>query len=311
MRHDVGHLSTLAVDTARNDRMLGVDVWYPAATDAAPITEYELIPGVRFQSASARESVPVIPGRHPLLVWSHGRTGTRHNYSLLCEALASRGYVVVSSDHPGDGLLDWFTGANVDDATNERQRQGDVRFCIDAALGLTTPIVDWITEAVDRERVFVGGHSYGGLTALGTTTHFHEFAPDERVRATVAAQGYTRTLPSEFFTAMTRPTLLLVGLADATTPPNTDADPAWKLLRGRNDQVGTTSRRIDMEFAPHQGCSDFSLYAELAPRVEGLPDAVKTYLDAIAAEVPPQWTSSWRDGLRRHVEHVDAFLGSF
>lgn len=311
LRHHVGHVSTLAVDTARNDRVLGIDVWYPAATGAAPITEYELIPGVRFQSASARTGPPVIPGRHPLLVWSHGRTGTRHNYSLLCEALASRGYVVVSPDHPGDGLLDWFTGANVDDATNERQRQGDVRFCIDAALGATAPFVDWITKAVDAGRVFVGGHSYGGLTALGTTTRFHEFAPDERVRATVVAQGYTRTLPTGFFTSLVRPTMMLVGLADATTPPETDADPAWNLLRGRDDEVFAASRRIDMAHAPHQGCSDFSLYAELAPRVPGLPEAVSAYLDAIAAEIPREWSESWRDGLRQHVEHIDEFLTGF
>ena len=307
----MGHLSTLAVDSARDDRVLGVDVWYPAASAEGVITEYELIPGVRFQSASARESVPVIPGRHPLLVWSHGRTGTRHNYSLLCEALASRGYVVVSPDHPGDGLLDWFMGANVDDATNERQRQGDVRFCIDAALGAAAPLAEWTPTSIDAGRVFVGGHSYGGLTALGTTTKFHEFTPDERVRATVAAQGYTRTLPPGFFAELQRPTLLIVGTADATTPPGTDADPAWSIITGRSDDVAAGSKRIDMEFAPHQGCSDFSLYAELAPRVEGLPDAVKTYLDSIAAEVPSQWTSSWRDGLRRHVEHIDTFLLSF
>jgi dienelactone hydrolase len=311
LRHKVGHVSTLAVDSGRGDRMLGIDIWYPAVADSGTPTQYEVIPGVRFTAASAHEDSPVAPGTHSLIVWSHGRTGTRHNYSLLCEALASRGHIVVSPDHPGDGLFDWFLGNNVDDATNERQRQGDVRFCLDAALGVAPGLVSWLTQAVDADRVFVGGHSYGGLTALGTTTAFHEFRPDERVRATVVAQAYTRALPSQFFTDMRRPTLFLVGVADATTPPTTDADPAWNLLMGRGDDVSGRSRRIDMEHAPHQGCSDLPLYAELAPRVEGIPQVVSDYIASIAAEIPAEWSSTWREGLRLHVEHIDEFLRGF
>ncbi|NCZ71579.1 MAG: hypothetical protein EBY80_15735 [Actinobacteria bacterium] len=54
-------------------------------------------------------------GPHPVVVWSHGRTGLRHIYTKLCEGLATNGYVVVSADHTGDTLFDWLTGANVDD----------------------------------------------------------------------------------------------------------------------------------------------------------------------------------------------------
>lgn len=304
-------MSILLVDAARDDRALGVDVWYPATEDSGAITEYELIPGVRFTSASAHEGSSVAPGRHPLIVWSHGRTGTRHNYSLLCEALASRGYLVVSPDHPGDGLFDWFLGNNVDDITNERQRQGDIRFCVDAALGAEQPLTDWITDSLDPQRIFVGGHSYGGLTALATTSYLHEHQPDERVRATVVAQGYTRTMAREFFASLTRPTLMLVGDSDRTTPPHSDADPAWNIIGDRADEVAERSRRIDLINAPHQGCSDFVLYNELAPQVEGLPDAVLEYLGAIAAEIPAEWFTSWREGLRQHVHHIDEFLRAF
>lgn len=308
LTHRVGHVSTLTVDTTRNDRLLGVDIWYPADTDSGSVTEYELIPGVRFTSASAHEGSPVSAGTHPLIVWSHGRTGTRHNYSLLCEALASRGYIVISPDHPGDGLFDWFLGNNVDDATNERYRQGDLRLCIDAALGNHTPFTDWLTGTVDAHKIFVGGHSYGGLSALATTSHLHEFSPDERVRATVVAQAYSRTMAPEFFVSLTRPTLLLVGEADLTTPPHTDADPAWNILQARTDKAAQLSRRIDLVHTPHQGCSDFVLYNELAPQVEGIPDAVLGYLGAIAAEIPTEWFSTWRKGLQQHVHHIDEFL---
>lgn len=311
LNHRVGHVSTLAVDSGRSDRLLGIDIWYPAVTDSGLVTEYELIPGVRFTSASAHESSPVSAGQHPLIVWSHGRTGTRHNYSLLCEALASRGYIVISPDHPGDGLFDWFLGNNVDDATNERQRQGDIRFCIDSSVGAGSSLTHWLTGSVDPRRVFVGGHSYGGLTALATTSYLHEYTPDERVCATVVAQGYTKTMRPEFFTSLAKPTLLLVGQADLTTPPHTDADPAWSIIQARSDAVAQLSRRVDLDYTPHQGCSDFVLYNELAPQVEAIPDLVLGYLQAIASEIPTQWFSMWRQGLTQHVQLIDEFLETF
>lgn len=310
LTHNVGHISTLAVDTLRDSRVLGVDIWYPAMKDSDTPTEYELIPGVKFSSASAYEESVVINKKFPLLVWSHGRTGLRHNYSLLCEALASRGYIVIAPDHPGDGLFDWFLGKNVDDMTNERLRQGDLRFCIDAAIGAASPLVNWLPDVVDTHHIFVGGHSYGGLSALATTGTLHEFTPDERVRATVVAQGYTRTLKPEFFTTVTRPTLFLVGQADLTTPPHSDADPAWQILTSRDDEVARLSRRHDFEWAPHQGCSDFSLYNELAPQVRNIPDVVREYLAAIAKETPSEWLTTWRSGLQVHAEITDNFLHS-
>ena len=308
--HKVGHLSTLVIDDQRDNRMLGVELWYPAQSDAAPITEYELIPGISFESASAHENSPVLDGRHPLIIWSHGRTGTRHNYSLLCEALASRGYIVVSSDHPGDGLFDWLLGKNVDDVTNERQRQGDIRFCIDMCAGERAPLVQWLEQSIDTKKIIVGGHSYGGLSALATTSYLHEFAPDVRVCATVAAQGYTKTMSSQFFQSITKPTLLIVGTKDLSTPAITDADPAWAVLQSRTDETAKKSRRVDIDDAPHQGCSDFCLYNELAPGVDSLPDLVRDYLQLIATETPPEWIAKWREGLRLHVQVIDEFLSS-
>lgn len=324
-RHPVGHRSSRSLDTSRGARELGLDIWYPAAEirDGAAghdaghdaVTRYELIPGVEFTSATARESVPVRDARHPLIVWSHGRTGMRHNYTLLCEALAGRGYVVISPDHPGDGLFDWLSGTQVDDATNERQRLGDVRHCLDLVLGRpghdtgARPL-DWLAGAVDAEAVAVGGHSYGGLTAMATIGSLHESRPDPRARAAVAAQGYTRTLPHDFFDSIDAPVLMIVGDRDVTTPPDTDAEPAWSAISSRGDEVGRLSRRHDLPGAGHQGCSDFGLYAELAPRVPGLPQIVVDYLGSIAAEAPDDWRSSWRNDLRSHIEWIDDFLCS-
>ena len=121
MQSIVGHLGTTLVDPGRAGRSLAFDMWFPAA-GSGPSSVYTLLPGIDLPSTNSIESSTAKDGKYPLIVWSHGRTGQRHNYTQLCEALAARGFVVVSADHPGDTLTDWLTGANVDDETNERQR---------------------------------------------------------------------------------------------------------------------------------------------------------------------------------------------
>ena len=305
----VGHHSTLLVDESRNSRMLGVEIWYPAVS-ATERTTYELFPGISFFAAAAQENAIVADGRHPLIIWSHGRTGMRHNYSLLCEALAARGYIVISSDHPGDTLFDWALGTHVDDITNDRNRIGDVRLLIDCALGTGPELVPWLTAHVDESRIAVGGHSYGGLTALATVSTLHEFTPDVRVRAAVMAQGYTRILPDEIFASTAVPVLMVVANQDKTTPPTTDAEKAWSLLSAREGRVGEMSQRTDVDQAGHQASSDFGLYAELAPQVENLPDMLRAYLKMVVDESPAEWITAWRTTVLRHVVLIDKFLKS-
>ena len=306
-QHVVGHFSTLLVDQKRGDRMLGVDLWYPAVAPTEATT-YELIPGIGFTAACAQEGALILEGRHPLIIWSHGRTGMRHSYSLLCEALAARGYIVISCDHPGDTLFDWALGKNVDDATNDRQRLGDVRLCLDGALGSGPEISPWLSEHIDAERICVAGHSYGGLTALASVSSLHEFTADVRVSACVMAQGYTSILPDEIYATTNVPVLMLVSNQDLTTRPETNADKAWSLLSARAGVVGEKSRRINLDNAGHQASSDFGLYAELAPQVENIPDMLRAYIKMVADDSPGDWLTSWRSTVLRHVVHIDEFL---
>jgi predicted dienelactone hydrolase len=282
--HVVGHISSLLIDEARDNRLLGVEIWYPAES-ATERTTYELFPGISFFAAAAQENAVVAGGRHPLVVWSHGRTGMRHNYSLLCEALAARGYIVIASDHPGDTLFDW-------------------------ALGTGPELAPWLTKHVDESRIAVGGHSYGGLTALATVSELHEFVPDTRVHAAFMAQGYMRILPDELFASTAVPVLMVVANQDKTTPPTTDAEKAWSLLSAREGRVGELSQRFDVDQAGHQASSDFGLYAELSPQVENLPDMLRAYLKLVVDESPAEWIHAWRTTVLRHVVLIDDFLKS-
>ncbi len=288
----------MLVDRSRGDRVIPVDVWYPAeeAWPGEP-SRYELLPGVGF-TAAAEQDVKVAPGPHPLLIWSHGRTATRSSYGLLCEAIAARGFVVVAPEHAGDALADWLSGRFADDDTNERDRVADTRVVLDAVFEPDGPL-QTVAAGVDPDRVAAAGHSYGGFTALslaGAPT------PDRRLRAVAGLQSLTRTIPDAVLERIEIPTLLVVGARDATTPPHTDADRAWAMLGAHQ------AWRVDIERAGHQGCSDVGLYLELAPGVDGLADVVHEYVRSMAADVTGTAGDPWRDTVALHVRILAAFL---
>jgi predicted dienelactone hydrolase len=297
-RHPVGRRSTVLLDTNRAGRAIPVDCWYPAARDHGERSVYEILPGIGY-SAAARTDAPILDAALPLVVWSHGRTGTRTAYALLCEGLAARGYVVVAPDHAGDTLLDWMLGAAVDDDTNGVQRVADLQWVLDAVLDGGTEATSGLV--VDRDRVAVAGHSYGAWSALALAG---AEPPDPRVRAVAGLQSFTRTLTKAQLGRVTVPTLLVVGALDATTPPSTDADRAFALLRACPD-----ARRIDIAAAGHQACSDVGLYLELAPQVAGLPDLVTEYLAGLADQVTGRAGDPWRPTVAQHLDVLGSFLG--
>lgn len=300
--HPIGRRSTLVADPQRDGRLLGVDVWYPASAGDEPASLYELLPGVAFESAAARHQPPAAAGRFPLIVFSHGRTGMRFAYSLLCEALVARGAIVVSADHPGDALTDWLLGSFVDDRTNEVNRVGDAHALLAELRPGGSVLPADVIDAIDHDRVALAGHSYGAYTALATAAGARGVPAHDRVRAVVGLQPYTRTMSDTALGRVTVPALLIVSERDTTTPAATDADRPWSLLNG------VPTWRADLAGAGHQASSDMGLYAELAHRFPGVPAVAREYLVASAGDAVGPGLAPWRDTLATQVALVWAFL---
>jgi predicted dienelactone hydrolase len=93
--------------TARYDRTLTLEVWYPAALAAGqkPGGDYRVItrdPAVMatLHGRAVRDAATLkSAAAYPLVIISHGYPGNRFLLSHLAENLSSKGYVVVSIDH--------------------------------------------------------------------------------------------------------------------------------------------------------------------------------------------------------------------
>ncbi|MGH9155447.1 MAG: Cpe/LpqF family protein [Acidimicrobiales bacterium] len=278
--HPVGTETVVTSDADRGGRRIPVQLWYPAvaggdrtatpsryaleATSAGLAAQFgvpvEDIMAIR-TNAGAGAPVARAAGRFPVVVFSPGLGVTRPLYSGIGAELASHGYVVAVTDHPGDGLSVEFP----DGATVEATAPGD-----DAMLAamLATRVADARTvlgllerldaepgtrlhQALDLSGVAVAGHSFGGATAAEV------MRVDRRFRAGVDLDG---TLYGEVVgTGLDRPFLLV-----SSDRPAGEGDESWPAFRQR------TPRAVSILLAgsAHLDFSDVATLSALRPAGE-------------------------------------------
>lgn len=132
-----------------HDTAIEVALWYPSAA-----TERVLGAGP-FRPRAAPDA-PVLAGRHPLVLLSHGTGGMNLNHHDLAAALARAGFVVASLTHPGDNFRD---RSLIADPRYFVERPRQVSRVLDALLA--DP--DWAAR-LDASRIGAIGHSAGGYT---------------------------------------------------------------------------------------------------------------------------------------------------
>ncbi len=156
---------------ARQDRVLVVDLWYPAhiAGGAARVTYTATVPSeppvvpVAFSVAGiAVADAPAQGTNHPLVVVSHGYRNATVAMSWLTENLASKGYVVAAIRHEDFPISDatYFSQVLL-------RRPLDIAF-----VARTLPPMLASEHLIDAALVALVGYSmggYGALTAAGAT----------------------------------------------------------------------------------------------------------------------------------------------
>jgi dienelactone hydrolase len=231
------------VDSTRDDpfltngskRELLVRFWYPATftQDCRP-AEYTSpatwkyfsqlvgvpLPEVRTNSC---QDAAIAEGGHPVVVFTHGYTGTFTDYTFLFEDLASRGYVVASVDHTNEATAVEFPdgrfvkslfGSHLGGTmrTDEEAytsavtaRLSDLKFIVKELDRLNATAKGPFAGKLDMSRLAVAGHSLGGLTALLGVEQ------EPRFRAGISLDGVS---PDRAVSVTETPVLILIAGRD-------------------------------------------------------------------------------------------------
>jgi predicted dienelactone hydrolase len=157
--------------TARADRTLTLEVWYPATLRPGqqPGGEYRTLTrdaaiSATLRGRAVRDAAPVQQAAFPLVIISHGYPGNRYLLSHLGENLASKGFVAVSIDHT-DSTYD----NQLAFASTLYNRSLDQLFVVNemARLGRNGS-GSFLAGVVDASRTGLIGYSMGGYGAVNT-----------------------------------------------------------------------------------------------------------------------------------------------
>lgn len=230
---------------AGKEKTLTVAIWYPTAERPKPY----VYGGPTKGSVALDAKLHTEPGPYPLLVFSHGYGGSGLSAVFLNEPLASRGWIVAAPDHHDrhsavrirTGLnenLDrraflqhagQITRSGPNDRAPYLYRLDELKLALDRILA-TKPFAN----AIDKKRIAVGGHSFGGFTALGLCGAIPKWR-DDRIKAlllfSTGAGGYLFT--EKELAAVKMPSIYFMGERekDQLRAGTTMAELADKLYR--------------------------------------------------------------------------------
>lgn len=178
-------------------RTLRVRFWYPAAGRPA--------------TASVEGAAPArSAGPFPLVVFSHGFTGTPEAYGPLLGFLARRGYVVAAPRYP----LSSQGAPGSPTITDLPNQPADVSFVISRVVAASAAPDGWLAGLVDGRHVGVAGHSLGGMTTYAVA--YNACCRDRRIDAAVVLAGFAGGFEGAWFDDPPVPLLAIHGDQDRT-----------------------------------------------------------------------------------------------
>lgn len=132
-------------------------IWYPCAGEPRDFPLGHLAVAADFGLKGIKDC-PVIGGKLPLIIFSHGRGGWFGQHHDTAEALADAGFVVAAINHPGDTAND---SSRRNTLSVWASRPADMVRLLDFMLN------DWKDRAaIDPAKIGFFGFSLGGYTGL-------------------------------------------------------------------------------------------------------------------------------------------------
>jgi predicted dienelactone hydrolase len=177
-------------------------IWYPTAAVAKPVAAGP------FMTRVVMDAEPS-PGRHPLVLLSHGSGGDPLSYETLAEALVQAGFIVAGVEHLGDSLSDG-SRFGTPELFNRRPRQTSA--LLDALLA--DP--QW-APLIDPSRIGALGHSAGAYTVLALGGAVPDLqALVQHCHDDYAADGFChyRGIPDTVYARVPPSPMPMSGLAD-------------------------------------------------------------------------------------------------
>ena len=203
---------TIYLTDGSRGRELVTQIWYPAEPQGSPARYARRLELSRLHSyeaeirTNAYQDAPLAAsgGAFPLVLFGHRWGGTRTQDTFLAEELASHGYIVAATDHPGnaarvetrDGrVVTGQMGSLIDPARGVAQVMAswnaqlevwtaDDEFVLNA-LAAASGETGWLQDRVDMDRVGAVGHSFGGASSMRL------LGLDPRVKCAINMDGWT------------------------------------------------------------------------------------------------------------------------
>ncbi|HEY3930295.1 MAG TPA: hypothetical protein VGL89_18125 [Candidatus Koribacter sp.] len=152
------------------DHVLSAIIWYPAEANAEEKDIYDADPATFYAGRAAKDATMAPSfGDYPLVVLSHGTGGSALQMAWLGTYLASRGYIAVAVNHPGNNAVTGYTP------------QGFVEWWL-RARDLSVVIEQMLEDRrfgskIDRDRIGAAGFSLGGYTMIEIAGGITNFEP--------------------------------------------------------------------------------------------------------------------------------------